>query len=321
MALRELFTKNKNIVINSDIDGMLSGMILQKYYGCKVVGFSNSWDCVWIDPQYENSTVDAINKPVYIDLYVTNPDVVCIEQHIIGYDDAHNKRIAALQTKINPNIMREGRTFSGDYFHKYPFGTVHFLIALMEKEGVHVQLPLLHSITSPKAVKYDLTVGDILLRADDALFSSLGRYKANTEEWWPWLLRLSGNAKSISSMITYINQADPNQNFKVKDRTGYFFTREFNCSGIDGAFKNVTDDQGNLLGNILEYRDEICRMMGMSLDLPLKYIIHKGTASTKKYFGNGADLDFSQNPELYSYAFIFGPRSPKHNFSYTVRMN
>ena len=153
MTLRELFAKNKNIVINSDIDGMLSGMILQKYYGCKVVGFSNSWDCVWIDPQYENSTVDAINKPVYIDLYVTNPDVVCIEQHIIGYDDAHNKRIAALQTKINPNIMREGRTFSGDYFHKYPFGTVHFLIALMEKEGVHVQLPLLYSITSPKAFK------------------------------------------------------------------------------------------------------------------------------------------------------------------------
>ena len=146
--LRELFEQNPNIVINSDIDGMLSGMILQKYYGCKVVGFSNSWDCVWIDPQYENSTVDAINKPVYIDLYVTNPDVVCIEQHIIGYDDAHNKRIAALQTKINPNIMREGRTFSGDYFHKYPFGTVHFLIALMEKEGVHVQLPLLRSISS-----------------------------------------------------------------------------------------------------------------------------------------------------------------------------
>lgn len=321
MTLRELFAKNKNIVINSDIDGMLSGMILQKYYGCKVVGFSNSWDCVWIDPQYEKSTTDAINKPVYIDLYVTNPDVVCIEQHIIGYDDAHNKRIAALQTKINPNIMREGRTFSGDYFHKYPFGTVHFLIALMEKEGVHVQLPLLHSITTPKAVKYDLTVGDILLRADDALFSSLGRYKANTEEWWPWLLRLSGNAKSISSMISYINQADPSQNFKVKDRTGYFFTNEFNCSGIDGAFKNVTDLQGNLLGNILEYRDEICRMMGMSLDLPLKYIIHKGIASTKKYFETGADLEFSQNPELYSYAFIYGPRSPKNNFSYTVRMN
>ena len=41
--LRELFEKNKNIVINSDIDGFLSGMILQKYFGCKVVGFSNSW--------------------------------------------------------------------------------------------------------------------------------------------------------------------------------------------------------------------------------------------------------------------------------------
>lgn len=319
--LREIFSKNKNIVINSDIDGMLSGMILQKYFGCKVVGFSNSWDCVWIEPTYEQATDDALNSPVYIDLYVTNPKVICIEQHIIGYDDAHNKRISDLNTKINPNIMRIGRTFSGDYFHKYPFGTVHFLIALMEKEGIHVELPLLHSVTTSKAFDYDLTVGDIILRADDALFSSLGKYKANTEEWWPWLLKLSGNAKSISNMISYITLADPSQNFKVKDRTGYYFTREFKCSGIDGAFKNITDTNGNLLPNVLEYRDEICKMMKMSLDLPLKYNIHKGAASTKKYIGNGADLEFNNNQDLYSYAFIFGPRSPKHNFSYTTKMN
>lgn len=320
MNLGELFQKNPYIVINSDIDGMLSGMILQKYYGCRVIGFSNSWDCVWLDKDYEFFVDDAINKPIYIDLYVTNPNVVCIEQHIIGYDDAHNSRIASSGTKINPNIMRKGRTFSGDYFHKYPFGTVHFLIALMEKEGIQVELPLLHSITGPKAYDYNLTVGDILLRADDALFSSLGKYKANTEEWWPWLLKLSGNAKSIASMIRYISQQDPAQNFKVKDRTGDFFTREFKCSGIDGAFKNVTDEEGNLLHNILEYRDEICLMMRMKLDLPLKYNVHKGDASTKKYFGSGQDLDFSQNPHLYSYAFIFGPRSPKNNFSYTLNM-
>lgn len=160
--LREIFSKNKNIVINSDIDGMLSGMILQKYFGCKVVGLSNSWDSVWIDPTYEQNNDDVLNSPVYIDLYVTNPKVICIEQHIIGYDNAHNRRLSALNTKINPNLMREGRTFINDYFHKYPFGTVHFLIALMEKEGIHVELPQLHSITTPKVLDYGLTVGALL---------------------------------------------------------------------------------------------------------------------------------------------------------------
>ena len=99
MQLKTLFEKNKNIIINTDIDGFLSGMILQKYYGCKVVGFSNSWDCVWIDPEYEKSTANALVDAIYIDLFVVAPSVVCIEQHIIGYDEAHNRRIAALQTK------------------------------------------------------------------------------------------------------------------------------------------------------------------------------------------------------------------------------
>ena len=319
--IKEIFEINKNIIINSDIDGVLSGMILQKYFGCNVVGLSNSWDCVWIDSDYEKSVKNPLKEPVYIDLFVANPEVLCIEQHIIGYDDEHNKRISTLKTKVNPNIMRDGRTFSGDYFHKYPFGTVHFLIKKKKKEGICVKLPSLYSITSPTTNKYDLTVGDILLRADDALFSSLGKYKSNTEEWWPWLLQLSGGAKSISSMISHINDADPKQNFKVKDRTGYFFTREFNCSGIDGAFKNIVDDNGKILRNVLEYRDEISLVMRMPLDLPTKFVTHKGTAATKKYFGSGEDLNFENNPELYSYAFIYGPRSPKHNFSYTVNMN
>jgi hypothetical protein len=125
----------------------------------------------------------------------------------------------------------------------------------------------------------------------------------------------------LDILATNERDADPKQNFKVKDRTGYFFTREFNCSGIDGAFKNIVDDNGKILRNILEYRDEISLVMRMLLDLPTNFVTHKGTAATKKYFGSGEDLNFENNPELYSYAFIYGPRSPKHNFSYTVNMN
>lgn len=39
--LRDIFANNKNIVINTDIDGFLCGMVLQKYFDCNVVGFSN----------------------------------------------------------------------------------------------------------------------------------------------------------------------------------------------------------------------------------------------------------------------------------------
>lgn len=65
MNLSQLFENYRDIVINTDIDGFLCGMILQKYYGCRVVGFSNSKETVWLDP-----AVRSIDDPVYIDLYV-----------------------------------------------------------------------------------------------------------------------------------------------------------------------------------------------------------------------------------------------------------
>lgn len=319
-TLKTLFDKNKNIIINTDIDGFLSGMLLQRYYGCKVVGLSNSWDCVWTDPAYEQATADALRDAIYIDLFVADPSVVCIEQHIIGYDEAHNRRIAAMGTKINPNIMRPNRTFVDDYFHKYPFGTVHFLIAQMEREGFGVELPPLNAEASAIVSKYGLTVGDILLRADDALFSSLGPYKANTEEWWPWLLQLSDNAPSVRAMMDYIGMADATKSTEVKKQTGYYFRREFGCDGADGAYKVITQPDGSLLPSVARYCDEISQMMQMPLTLPLKYHMHKGAAATKRYVGDGSDLDFAANADLYSYAFIYGPRSKYHNFSYTIRM-
>lgn len=61
--LKEIFEKNKDIVINTDIDGFLCGMILQKYYGCRVVGFSNSRETIWLI-----SEIEDINAPIYIDI-------------------------------------------------------------------------------------------------------------------------------------------------------------------------------------------------------------------------------------------------------------
>ena len=44
--LKEIFNRNPNIIINTDIDGILSGVILVKYCNCRIVGFTNSKDCV-----------------------------------------------------------------------------------------------------------------------------------------------------------------------------------------------------------------------------------------------------------------------------------
>ena len=318
--LRELFEKNKNIVINTDIDGFLCGMVLQKYYGCKVVGFSNSRETVWLTPD-----IHDIDAPIYIDLYVARPNVICIEQHIIAYDRDHHEEIKAFGTKINPNLDRE-RTFVGDmqsdYYHKYPFGTIHYLIALMEREGISVELPNLGvswdvKPFDPKFGTVRSCAGQIILRADDALYSTLSPYRDNALDWWAWL-DPKNEFESISNFRHYISICEIAKARQYKDDIGTFF-KALGCDGIDGAFKTVTDASGNLLEKVKYYRDVVGKIVGMDLTLPEKYDIHKGQYAVQ-FCRPGYDMDVLHASNLYSYAFIFGPRPKYPNFSFTIDM-
>ena len=311
--LKEIFEKNKDIVINSDIDGFLCGMILQKYYGCKVVGFSNSHETVWLAPE-----VADIDAPVYIDLYVARPQVVCIEQHIIAYDKNHHDEIMLFGTKLNPNLERK-RTFKGDmgstYFYKYPFGTVHYLMTLMAREGITVELPDLAAIHKfGDSPTLQTCAGQVILRADDALNSTLGPYSANALDWWSWL-DPNHEYPTIEQLRSYIDSCNTGLAKSYKDKIGAFF-KALGCDGIDGAFQNVTDDKGVILNKVLNYRNIIGKIVGMDLDIPKQYQIHKGIYGCQM----GCDTNMLHAKNLYSYAFIFGPNSTRDNFSFTLNM-
>ena len=318
MSLRSLFTKNPNIVINTDIDGFLCGMILQKYYGCRVVGFSNSRETVWLTPEIQD-----IDSPIFIDLYVTRPNVICIEQHIIAYDSVHHNQIIGYGTKYNPNLDRT-RTFVGDmgsdYYHKYPFGTVHYLIMLMAKEGIHVELPNL-SFESRIRLPYGgtqhmgMSAGQIILRADDALSSTLSRYKDNAVDWWAWM-DPDHRIPAIEALRTYISTCDPNRYQFYKNEIGKFFLG-LGCDGIDGAYDVIADADGNILQKVLYYKEVISSITNMELFLPEHYIAHRGTYATARLSFN-SDTRILHQSNLYSYAFIFGPHGYKQNFSFTL---
>ena len=318
--LKELFEQNKNIVINTDIDGFLCGMILQKYYGCRVVGFSDSRDNVWLIPE-----VNDIDSPIYIDLYVARRNVICIEQHIVSYDRAHHEEIKSYHTKINPNLDRN-RTFVGDmdndYYHKYPFGTVHYIIALMAQEGITVELPdLAKEYTTNKfgdtSVRISSTAGHVILRADDALYSTLSPYRDNALNWWDWL-DPEHKYPAIEKLRQFISSCEISRAREYKDQVGAFF-KNLGCEGADGAFKNVTDENGHILPKVLNYRDVIGQMVGMTLDIPAQYIIHKGKYVVQ-FCRPGYDMQILSADNLYSYAFIFGPRPKYPNFSFTIDM-
>ena len=318
--LKELFEKNKNIVINSDIDGFLCGMILQNYYMCKVVGISDSRDTVWLIPEIED-----IDSPIYIDLYVARPQVTCLEQHIIAFDREHHNTIQGYGTKINPNLDRE-RTFVGDmgsdYYHKYPFGTVHYLIAQMAREGIDVELPDLYDnyrITSDKdhSAYAESNAGQIILRADDALYSTLSPYRDNALDWWNWL-DPQHQYPAIENLRKFIDSCEIAKAREYKDAVGRFF-KMLGCDGADGAFKNITDETGTILPKVLNYREVVGKIVGMWLILPEKYKIHKCQYAVQ-YSKPGYDMDILRAANLYSYAFIYGPHSRFPNFSFTLDM-
>lgn len=315
--LKELFAKNKNIIINTDIDGFLSGMILQKYYGCQVVGFSNSRETIWV-----TSDVKSIYDPIYIDLYVNAPNVICIEQHIIAFDKSHYEKIIETGTKINPNLDRK-RTFVGDmesdYYHKYPFGTVHYLVSLMAKEGIDVDFGALatqHSFNIG-GKKYVTSAGQVMLRADDALYSTQSPYRDNALDWWDFL-DPQKKFPAIQSMVKYINTLEISKASEYKKDVGDFFLA-LGCDGKDGAFKTISDTNGNLLPKVTNYLNTIINLMGINLTIPSKYNIHKGKYEVQ-FCRPNYDMKILYSNNLYSYAFIYGPRPKYPNFSYTLDM-
>ena len=209
-----------------------------------------------------------------------------------------------------------------DYYHKYPFGTVHFLITLMAKEGINVELPnLTKSYQIPQAERngqnISINAGHIILRADDALFSTLSVYRDNALDWWGWLDR-KREIPAINELRNFIDDCDSSKASTYKDNMTAFF-KALGCDGIDGAFDTVTDVNGQLLPKVEAYKNVICKIVGMDLDLPQFYKIHKGQYAIKMVRSQ-SNMDILNAENLYSYAFIFGPGSKRDNFSYTINM-
>lgn len=319
--LSEVLAANPNIIINTDIDGFLSGMILQRYCNANIVGFSNSKKDIWVA-----DCVQSIYDPIYVDLYVNRPDVVCIEQHIIAFNHAHHDKIVQHGTKFNPNLER-GRTFAGDltgsYYQKYPFGTVHYLITLLAREGIEVALPDLYaecSTVSPvTGNKITTNMGHILMRADDALNSSLSAYAPNAMDWWKFLTDTSNGSTAVEAMIQFVQSCDKNKSWQYKNDIGAFFTN-MGCSGTDGAFDNIVNSDGTMMESVRNFYTTIKEFMGLSAlpPLPVNLRHHTGVFDKMKVYDTVYPALLDQD-NLYSYAFIFGP-TKNSNFSYTLDM-
>jgi len=302
--------KNNKIIVNTDLDGIFSAMILHHYLNCEIAGFCNSVDTVWID----KNKINAIDNAVYIDMFVVQNDVVCIDQHIIAVDEEHSRKIRSLGTKFNPNL--DNPRFHkppNSYYLKYPFGTVHYIIANLEKNAINLDLQL------DNAVQPDLSFMDLLLRADDTMKTTVNsNYIQNAQNWWTWLINYSNKGKTVLSMYNYLDSLTGTDVACKKSDTTKLLTGAYHCDSPDGGFKNICDMTGSLHVKVKNYIRFLANASKLNVfDLNMKLEAKVGKANRISLNARQMEVIRNMTSKVFSYAFVRSPERSQH-FSYTV---
>ena len=324
--MQELLKCNNKIIVNTDIDGILSAFVLCKYCNCEIVGFSNSAECVW----WRSDKINSIYDAVYIDMYVQRKDVYTIDQHIIAFNKDNLSEIASLGTKMNPNIDNP-RTFipNCSYYLKYPFGTVHYILSKLGKAGIDIHFE--HSMQVSSEYGDVLRIADFILRADDAMTTSLySNYVDNAKEWWWWLKRESNMSANIVSLTEYLNSC-VREKINVlgrKSAIAAYFKLQFGCDSPDGGFSSVTDANGYILNRVEKYIKFFFSLLGgvdalafLNDVFSSKYCISRGKAiricMTAPLAKELSEKGTVNGEEVFSYGYVRSSNRPA-NFSYTV---
>lgn len=305
----EILKNNKKIIINSDIDGILSGLLLHHFCNCKIVGFSNSKDKIWLD----RSKCDTIFDAVYIDIFVSHKNVATIDQHIISYNQEHHNLLVYNVNKINPNL--DNPRFldpTSSYVKKYPFGTCHYILAHLIKEKLYDDAIDFNKITS------DIKAIDLFLRADDAMQTTKINYPENAAEWWKWLEKLSEETGFFYRIPNYIGKLTKSECEIKKKQIETIFKERFNCDSPDGGMKEIATSDGSIKNSVKHYIQFVSEMMNLNLfdlEMKLECFIGKNKRITLSQIQRNELILYNKidGEDCFSYAFI-----NKNTISYTV---
>ena len=302
--------RRKNIIVNTDLDGIFSALILHNYLNCEIAGFCNSAEKVWID----SSKISSVYDGVYIDMFVQRADVICIDQHITAIDEEHCRAISALGTKFNPNLDHPRFHIpSTSYYLKYPFGTVHYIIACLERNGVEVNLQFDHLIQP------NLFFKDLLLRADDTMQTTVeSPYKKNARTWWDWLKDYSHHGMTVTKLCDYLYSLTEADVTKKKTETTYLLKNTYHSDSPDGGFKHICGTNGFLQDKVKNYIQFLSTISGLGVfDLCIKLETHVGTTNRISLTSEQREKIKGMKSNIFSYAFVRSEERAE-NFSYTI---
>lgn len=296
-SVKNIFKPNKKCIINTDLDGLLSGMLLQKFLNWEIVGFSycsgKPQDELWIKPQV------PIKDCVFVDLPVALKNVDVIDQHFVGFDEAWLEEFSSYRDKINPNILRNrvfnDRNNRNQYTAKYPFGTVHFILAVLEKLGI---IPKNYMVCFEKQLG-TFEVVDLICRADRVI-SNTCEYRPNCLDWSDWLINIGGtNTRKLFELVK-----KESMNMREKETMVENTLLNLGCAGRDGECSNLFRNKDfTKLNNYFNYLAEALELPAIPLfDITAFNKLHGERVSTSVGLDRLKEIVNKNN--VFSFAFV-----------------
>ncbi len=145
---------NQPMIIGNDLDALLSAQFLQHHLNWTVAGFYN-YTTLYHDPKVDPRDC------VWVDLDIYHPMIGSIGHHILKASSSD--RVPDHQLTVNPNVLRG--VDQTDFTHKYPLGTIHFLLWLHD-----VRIRIKRSCT-------------LMLWLADSAWINAQHYRVNVQTW------------------------------------------------------------------------------------------------------------------------------------------
>lgn len=151
---------NQNCVLSPDSDGLLCGLLMSSYLNWKIRGFYDGKVLV----------LEKGTKPrdcVFLDMEIFHSSVRSVGQHMVTFDkNKLPKNWSGFNQCIAANNLR-GYDFKNDFSKKYPFGTVHLLLAIVSQK---MDIPISKEAVCP-------------LLYTDGVFKNQFNYPENCLSW------------------------------------------------------------------------------------------------------------------------------------------
>jgi len=159
----------------------MSALFMSEVLGWRLVGLYDGESVYLAEGWSQRHCFDG--TAVYVDLDIARSAIPSIGHHILTFDLRTSlDRIREIHSQsVNPNLLR-GISLKGSgtakekrfaFAQKYPFGTIHMLLACYSDAGLYSERP-------------DRDALSLLLNVDSALQNAF-QYQKNALEWLHWL--------------------------------------------------------------------------------------------------------------------------------------